>query len=102
MLDGREATMAQITIDRESEDERSYAFRVTVAEQGTATTHEVTLGRDELERLAEPAESPESFLRRCFSFLLARERKESILPSFDVRVIGRYFPEFPSEMRAPD
>ena len=94
--------MASVTIDRQSEDERCYAFRVIVLEDGSSTTHEVTLSRDEHERMAKPAESPESFLHRCFGFLLAREPKESILRSFDVRVIGRYFPEFPAEIRAPD
>jgi hypothetical protein len=94
--------IATITIDRQSEDERSYAFRVIVLEEDSSTTHEVTLSRDEHERLAEPAESPESFLHRCFRFLLAREPKESILRSFDVRVIGWYFPEFPAEIRPPD
>jgi hypothetical protein len=38
--------------------------------------------------------SPEAFVRDCFAFLLEREPKESILSSFDVGVIGRYFPEF--------
>jgi hypothetical protein len=33
-------------------------------------------------------------VRRSFEFLLAREPKESILRSFDLPVIGRYFPEF--------
>ena len=35
----------------------------------------------------------------CFEFLLAREPKESILPSFEIPVIGRYFPEFEREIR---
>jgi hypothetical protein len=38
--------------------------------------------------------SPEAFVRDCFAFLLEREPTESILSSFDVGVIGRYFPEF--------
>jgi hypothetical protein len=33
-------------------------------------------------------------VRDCFAFLLEREPTESILSSFDVGVIGRYFPEF--------
>jgi hypothetical protein len=38
-------------------------------------------------------------VRACFDFLLEREPKESILRSFDVTVIGRYFPEFETTIR---
>ena len=37
-------------------------------------------------------------MRDCFAFLLEREPKESILRSFDVSVIGGYFPEFEREI----
>ncbi|HEY4012323.1 MAG TPA: hypothetical protein VGM06_03215 [Polyangiaceae bacterium] len=57
------------------------------------TAHEVTLARTLLERLA-PGETPESFVRRCFQFLLERESNDAILRRFDAAVIGRYFPEF--------
>jgi hypothetical protein len=33
-----------------------------------------------------------------FRFLLEREPKESILGSFDLTVIGRYFPEYEREI----
>jgi hypothetical protein len=64
-----------------------------VREGGRETSHDVTLSRDLLARLA-PAELADAFVRRCFAFLLEREPKESILGRFDVAVIGRYFPEF--------
>jgi hypothetical protein len=57
------------------------------------TSHEVTLARTLLERLA-PGEAPASFIRRCFEFLLEREPSDAILRQFDAAVIGRYFPEF--------
>jgi len=68
-------------------------FRVEVREGGKATEHEVTLSAGDLDRLA-GGRAPEAFVRDCFAFLLEREPKESILRSFDVSVIGRYFPEF--------
>jgi hypothetical protein len=37
-------------------------------------------------------------VRRSFEFLLEREPKESILASFDLTVIARYFPEYESEI----
>ena len=42
---------------------------------------------------------PEDLVREAFAFLLEREPKESILRSFDLQVIGRYFPEWEGEMR---
>lgn len=66
---------------------------VRVREGDEETNHDVSVARELIERLA-PAESPESFVRRCFAFLLVREPKESILRRFDASVIGSYFPEF--------
>ena len=69
-------------------------FRVRVAEGASSTQHEVSVAAADLERLGARYPSPEAFVRACFEFLLEREQKESILRSFDVTVIGRYFPEF--------
>ena len=74
-------------------------YRVHVREGRGATEHRVTVKAADHARLARKDESAESFLKRCFEFLLAREPKESILGSFDVTVIGRYFPEFEAEIR---
>ena len=45
-------------------------------------------------RLAPGADDPVDLVRRSFAFLLEREPKESILRSFDLPVIGRYFPDY--------
>jgi hypothetical protein len=84
---------ANVTVSVASEDARAYHLTVHVREGGSETTHDVTLARDLLSRLA-PSEPASAFVERCFAFLLEREPKESILRSFDVAVIGRYFPEF--------
>jgi len=68
-------------------------FDVNVREGDTTTEHQVTVSETDLERLG-GGRSPEAFVRDCFAFLLERDPKESILSSFDVGVIGRYFPEF--------
>jgi hypothetical protein len=88
---------ASLSVKRLSEDPRSLAFEVVVREGTGETHHQVNLSRDVLARLA-PGEEGESFVRRCFEFLLAREPKEAILSRFDVSVIGRYFPEFEREI----
>jgi hypothetical protein len=69
-------------------------FRVRIDEGASSTEHEVAVSARDLKRLGAGYPSPEAFVRACFDFLLEREPKESILPSFDVTVIGRYFPEF--------
>jgi len=73
---------------------------VRLAEPGAVRTrHEVTVAHADLERLAPGATDPTDLVRRSFAFLLRREPPSSILPSFDLTVIGRYFPEYESTIR---
>ncbi len=88
-----------IAVTKTKDDGTTLAFAVRVEEGGGASRHDVTLAKKDLDRLARAGESPESFVERCFRFLLAREPKESILGRFDVSVIARYFPEFEREIR---
>ena len=90
--------MAEITVARVDAEPPVFRFHVTVREGGSATEHAVSLSADDLARLGHGHE-PEDFVRACFEFLLEREPKESILPSFDVSAIGRYFPEFEQVIR---
>jgi len=73
-------------------------FRVTVAEGGSRTTHQVTLTNDYYRRLTGGAVAPEELIRRSFEFLLEHEPKESILSRFELPVIARYFPEYEHEI----
>jgi len=72
-------------------------FEVEVAEGRDATSHRVALRAADFARLAGGA-TPERMVEAAFQFLLDREPKESILVSFDVSVIARYFPEFEREL----
>jgi hypothetical protein len=67
---------------------------VTVSDASGETRHTVSVRRADLARLAPAHATPERLVRRSFEFLLERESKESILRSFALVVIGRYFPEF--------
>jgi hypothetical protein len=67
---------------------------------GSGTSHEVRVTRADLARFAPGAEDPVDLVKRSFAFLLARESKESILRSFDLPVIGSYFPDYEREIRA--
>ena len=73
-------------------------YRVTVTEDGSSTTHDVTVTADDVAKYS-PGSSPERLLEDSFEFLLEREPKESILRSFALPVIERYFPEYPRVIR---
>lgn len=76
-----------------------YGFQVTVREGSSVTEHRVTLDDADYERLAAGQASPEALVTESFRFLLEREPKESILRSFNLTVISRYFPEYEGEIR---
>jgi hypothetical protein len=71
-----------------------YELQVAVRERGSVTHHRVTLDKADYERLAGSLASPEALVAESFRFLLEREPKEAILRSFDLTVIGHYFPEY--------
>lgn len=74
------------------------AWRVDVTEGGSTTTHIVIATDDHIAELGGGADAA-TLLRESFRFLLEREPKESILSRFELPVIGRYFPDYPDEMR---
>ena len=69
-------------------------YRVTVEEGGSRSQHTVTLKDGYYRRLTNGKITPEELIRKSFEFLLERESKESILSSFELPVIQRYFPEY--------
>jgi hypothetical protein len=76
-----------------------WACDVELRDEADATHHAVAVARADLERLAPGASAPDDLVRRSFEFLLAREPKASILRSFELPVIGRYFPDYEREIR---
>lgn len=73
-------------------------FEVVVQER-SPTTHTVTVSPDYATKLTEGQVSTEVLIERSFEFLLEREPNTSILRSFDLPVIGRYFPEYERVIR---
>jgi len=71
---------------------------VKVGTDPGATEHRVAVTPDVLQRLRPGANDPEQLVRDSFAFLLERETRESILRSFELPVIGRYFPEWQAEI----
>ncbi len=83
-------------IDVEKIDDTTY--RVTVNDR-TTTTHTVTVEPAYYDKLTNQTVTPETLLTRSFEFLLERESNTSILGTFDLPVIGRYFPEYEKTIR---
>jgi hypothetical protein len=71
----------------------------SVAVEDTTTTHHrVRVTQMDLERFSE-GRTAEALLTESFRFLLEREPNTSILSSFDLSIITRYFPEYEQEIR---
>ncbi|UCD32406.1 MAG: hypothetical protein JSV38_00420 [Desulfobacterales bacterium] len=68
-------------------------FKVVV-EGATTTTHSVTVPHAYYKKLTKERVTPEVLVERSFKFLLERESNTSILRSFELSEISRYFPEY--------
>ena len=68
-------------------------FQVTVNAKNL-TSHNVTLTDDVYQNLTNGKVSKKELIEFSFKFLLEREPNTSILPSFELSVISRYFPEY--------
>ena len=77
-----------VTID-DGRGTSAHLARLTVAAQDATDLAAAAEGAD-VERLA----------YETVAFLLERESKGSILGAFDLTVVGRYFPEFETEIRS--
>ena len=73
-------------------------FEVTVAKTST-TTHTVTVTDQSLSDLSDSNVTKTQLLEFSFRFLLEREPNTSILSSFDINVISRYFSDYKDEVR---
>jgi hypothetical protein len=75
-------------------DTATWICEVTVDVDGRTTRHQVMVAPADLARLDPGARDPHVLVDRSFRFLLEREPNTSILRTFDLTVIGRYFPEY--------
>ena len=62
------------------------------------TTHRITLRDADRQRLGGKGVSAERLVEESFRFLLEREPNTSILRTFDLPMIGKYFPEYDQDI----
>ena len=83
-----------VSIKKRTDD----VFVVTVADS-INTTHTVTVTDQSLTELTDNNVTKTQLLEFSFNFLLDREPNTSILSSFDINVISRYFSNYRDEVR---
>ncbi len=81
-----------------AEEYTGWRCGVTVADERSSRYFEVIVSKAELARFAPGDDEPTDLVHRSFEFLLQREAKESILRSFPLSTISRYFPEYEREI----
>ena len=93
--------MTEVTVRCEPAPD-GWRCAVTVRDDRSSSSHDVTVAGGDAEELAAATDAGhvQRLIEETFDFLLEREPKESILRSFDLTVVSRYFPEFEHEIRS--
>lgn len=73
-------------------------FQVSV-QSNAPTQHMVTVPIAYAKKLTGGSVDTEQLVKKSFEFLLTREPNTSILRSFELSVIGHYFPEYEREIK---
>ena len=89
------AMKSTISVTEIEQKDDATVFRVVVEDDSSSTEHEVTVTGEMKERYC-GADETVNCVKRSFQFLLERESKESILRSFELSTIEKYFPEYPT------
>ena len=85
--------MVQINITQIDDDN----FEVHI-NNGVNTTHQISVQPDYALKLTAGKISTAELVKKSFEFLLQRESNTSILRSFNLSAIARYFPEYEREI----
>lgn len=83
-----------IKIQKQAPTDEGWLFTVWLGEEEGKSEHIVALDREYWQKLTKGVGAPADLIKKSFEFLLKREPPESILKSFDLRVIKKYFPEY--------
>lgn len=77
--------------------ESGWRCSVVVGDDASATEHMVEVDRATLDDLA-PGAIPDELVRESFVYLLEREPRESIMRTFALPIIARFFSDYPDEI----
>ncbi len=88
----------KVKVRRKVEKDAETVFDVEVREEESKTSHMVSVKDTTFANLVTGDVDRKDLVEESFRFLLEREPKESILSSFEIGVIERYFPEYPEEI----
>ena len=92
--------MTAIDVRCDGDRSAGWSCAVTLREgERTVSSHVVRVSGADLARLDPAAAEPTALVEDSFAFLLEREPPSSILRTFDLPVIGRYFPDFEASIR---
>lgn len=85
-----------------AQTESGWGCAVTLRDRQDTREYDVTVAAVDADALAAAHDRAgvERLVEETFDFLLEREPKESILSSFDLSVVGQYFPEYEHEIRS--
>ena len=86
-----------IEVERKPDAGDAMVFNVVVSDSAGKTQHRVTLSDATYRKLTGGDITPVECVEAAFRFLLEREAKSDILPSFDLNVIHMYFANFEKE-----
>ncbi|VVB53092.1 Uncharacterised protein [uncultured archaeon] len=87
--------MSDVVVSGRRERYGGWSFSVTVGD----TPFNVQVDKDHWLALTRGSIEPEDLVKKSFDFLLRRETKESILRSFNLREISKYFSEYEKMMK---
>lgn len=91
--------MAEIEVELNKEYSGGWVFDVVCIEGDEETEHVVELTKNDYAEMTQGLITPQELVEKSFEFLLSREKKEKILPEFNLLEIGVYFPEYEEEIK---
>lgn len=87
--------MVNINIKNREKTPGGWVFIIDLIEENQEDLEfRVELDEDYYNDLTNLSIEPEELIKRAFQFLLRREAKHTILKDFNLRQVGKYFPDF--------
>ena len=90
--------MENISIEKVTENAKKIEYEVRIGDIDV-TIHNITINLAYLKKLGLKKNKQGDLLKKSIEFLLERESKGSILKSFNLSIIGKYFPEYESNIK---